>query len=73
MNTLETYTVLYEDVIITGDFNSNILVNPYLTDNMLTLGLNSPNTNIATHYTSTNNTLLDLFFVADISKVLLYD
>lgn len=73
MSNLESLTASYENVVITGDFNSNILVNPYLTDNMLTLGLCSPNTNNPSHFTNTSNTLIDLFFVSDISKVLLYD
>lgn len=63
----------FDEVIIAGDFNSNIMVECNFINNMAQLGLFSPNTNMPTHYTATNNTLLDLFFVSNESNVLLYD
>lgn len=70
---LETFTILYEDVIVCGDFNSNILSENILTNSMNSLGLISTNSTVPTHYTATTNTLLDIFFVSDRNKVLLYD
>lgn len=70
---LETTTLSFNDIIISGDFNSNILSESILLDNMLPLGFSPTNSNIPTHHTQTSNTLLDLFFVSDSSRVLLYD
>lgn len=70
---LEITTVSFKDIIIAGDFNSNILSESILLDNMLPLGLSSTNSSMPTHYTQTTNTLLDLFFVSESSRVLLYD
>lgn len=70
---LETVAVTYDDVIIAGDFNSNILEEDILIENMLSVGLTPTNTTNPTHHTATNRTLLDIFFVANISNVLLYD
>lgn len=73
MTTLELISSSYEEIIIAGDFNCNSLVDSYLTDSMLTIGLFSPNTCFPTHFTATSCTLLDLFFVDNKSKILLYD
>lgn len=70
---LETIAAEYNDVIVVGDFNSNLLDDSALKDNMAVFGLLPTNVTIPTHYTATNNTLLDVFFVNEISKVLLYD
>lgn len=70
---LETLTACYKDIVICGDFNCNILSDPSLTDNMSPFGLEPTNRTQPTHYTASNNTLLDLFFVDDLTKVLLYD
>lgn len=70
---LERLTICYDDVIIAGDFNSNLLVDNSLYNNMISLGFSSPNTSTPTHFTATNNTLLDLFFVSNTTKILLYD
>lgn len=63
----------YNDIIICGDFNANIIRDTSLTDHMVSFGLEPTNRTIATHFSSVNNSLLDLFFVSDISNVLLYD
>lgn len=70
---IESYSILYNDVIITGDFNSNVLIDSNLTDKLIPLGLSLINSTVPTHYSSTCNTLLDLFLVGDKSKVLIYD
>ncbi|KAI8119833.1 hypothetical protein CVS40_9064 [Lucilia cuprina] len=70
---LELLSVRYDDVVIAGNFNSNILVERNFLDVMKSLGLKSPNLNMPTHFTATNNTLLDLFFVNRLSKILMYD
>lgn len=70
---LEDLSACYTDIVICGDFNCNILSDTSLVDNLLPLGLEATNTAVPTHYTSSTNTLLDLFFVNDLSKVLLYD
>lgn len=73
MAKLESITVAYHDVIIAGDFNSNILLESNLTDEMAAIGLLPTNLYTPTHYTTTASTLLDIFFVGDQSNVLLYD
>lgn len=70
---LEAIGVEYEDAIIVGDFNSNLLRESKFSDCMYALGLSPTNSTIPTHYTTGNNSLLDIFFVSDISKVQLYD
>lgn len=70
---LEILTASYKDIVICGDFNCNILSDSSLLDNMLPLGLEPTNRSQPTHFTFRTNTLLDLFFVNNPSKVLLYD
>ncbi|XP_075150730.1 uncharacterized protein LOC142224832 [Haematobia irritans] len=70
---MQTITVQYKNIIITGDFNSNILTENRLSDEMLSLGLYPTNTTVPTHHTSAGGTLLDMFFVSDINYVILYD
>ena len=48
----------YEDVVVCGDFNFNILLEDSLTNYMLSLGL------VCIH-TSTSSTLVDLIFVTN--------
>ncbi|XP_075155471.1 uncharacterized protein LOC142228831 [Haematobia irritans] len=73
LDTLELLTMYYNDVIICGDFNSNLLVDKILSTSMNTFGLYSINTTIPTHYTHTGNTLIDAIFVNCLNKILLYD
>lgn len=73
MEKVEDLTDGYSDVIIAGDFNCNILLDPMIADNMISLDLVPINCRIPTHFTNTSNTLLDLFFVNNIAKVKLYD
>lgn len=63
----------YNKVIITGDFNCNILNDASLTTLMSSFALHAPNTTCPTHFSMTTSTLLDLFFVNDLSQVLMYD
>lgn len=70
---LETIAVEYSDVIIVGDFNSNLLAETTLMDSMAVFGLQPTNLLMPTHYTATSSTLLDVFFVSDTSRVQLYD
>lgn len=70
---LETITVTYSDVAVLGDFNSNIMSESILTDEMLSLGLTPTNVTNPTHFSPTVNTLLDIIFVSNVSNVLLYD
>lgn len=70
---LATISLNYNDILISGDFNSNILQEKTLLREMQTIGLNSVNNEIPTHYSSTVNTLLDLFLTNNTSKILLYD
>lgn len=51
-------------VIVVGDFNSNILNDSCLVQNMSTLNLFPVNTSSPTHFTSSSSTLLDVFFVS---------
>lgn len=70
---LEVLTASYSDIVISGDYNCNILSDSSLTDSMAPLGLVPTNCSHPTHYTTTVNTLLDLFFVNKPCNVLLYD
>ncbi|XP_075157548.1 uncharacterized protein LOC142230808 [Haematobia irritans] len=70
---VEPLSIAYTDIIIAGDFNCNTLLNPDLTSQMSVIGLSATNSTIPTHFSSTTSTLLDLFFVNDLSNVLLYD
>ena len=61
----------YNEVIMPGDFNCNTLSDKSLVTQMSCLGLKPVNVITPTHFTMTNNTLLDMFFVTDKKKVLL--
>ncbi|XP_075167731.1 uncharacterized protein LOC142239862 [Haematobia irritans] len=73
MNKLESAALSYNDIILFGDFNANILYDMSLVDNMNSIGLSPTNYQLPTHFTSTTSTLLDIFFVNDQTKILLYD
>lgn len=70
---LELLSDKYTDVVIAGDFNSNLFTDISLKNNMLALGFSVVNSVMPTHFSATCNTLLDLFFVNDTAKILLYD
>lgn len=70
---LQSTTMTYNDIFIAGDLNSNLLLENYLSDAFLSLGLYPINTTIPTHFHQTCNTLLDVFFVSQLSKVVIYD
>lgn len=72
-STLETLASVYDDIVITGDFNSDLLVESTLSENMLSLGLFPVNVISPTHHTSTTSTLIDLFFVSNTASIILYD
>lgn len=60
---------MYSDVIITG----NVLMDNSQLNNFLSVGLSPVNNSTPTHFTSTSSTLLDVFLVNNMSKILLYD
>lgn len=70
---LETLTVAYSDLLLAGDFNADILTDHHLCNHLLSLSLTPTNTTTPTHYSATTATLLDIFFVGNMNKVLLYD
>lgn len=70
---LTQLTVQYENIIIAGDFNSNLLCESNLTSALEALRIVPVNTQTPTHFTNTNDSLLDLFLVNDIHKVTRYD
>lgn len=70
---LSDITPLYNDVVIAGDFNSNILVDSSFAVCMESYGLFTANRISPTHFSSTNSTLLDLFFVSDSKHILTYN
>lgn len=72
-NLLDTLTVSFSDILISGDFNSDIITESSLTDYMSSIGLTPTNISTPTHFTQYSHSLLDIFFVNDTSKVLLYD
>jgi len=63
----------FTDIIITGDFNSNILTEKTLLDDMLSYGMHIVNDKSPTHFSRSSSTLLDLFFTAQTQNVLLFD
>jgi len=73
IDTIENISLDFENIIIAGDFNSNILNEELLTDAMLSLGLFPTNVSSPTHFSSHSNTLLDIFFISQRTKILLYD
>ena len=73
INILENLSVEYNESIILGNFNNNLLCNNTLIGLMSSLGLFSVNTLILTHYHGCTNSLIDLVFVNNLSKVVLYD
>lgn len=70
---IENISLNYNDVVIVGDFNSNILNENGLAGAFQTLGLLPTNTTVPTHFTTTSSSLLDVFFVSRKSKIQLYD
>ena len=70
---LSKITCEYRNIIITGDFNCNIFENSYFINDMMSVGLNSCNDSFPTHFSKHLNSLIDLFFIDDLSKRLLYD
>ena len=70
---IEDVVIPYSDVIITGDFNCNSLNDMTLITQMSCVGLSRVNISTPTHFSTNNNTLLDMFFINDKSKILLYD
>lgn len=73
ITTMENLSPTYEHIVIAGDFNCNILIDRSLSDVMESICLMPTNTSMPTHYSHSTNTLLDLFFVSDLSKLLHYD
>lgn len=70
---LETLTISYPDVIVAGDFNSDILTESHLVNSMSSMNLISVNSNTPTHFTPTKDSLLDLFFISNKHKVIKYE
>ena len=66
-------SIQYDDIIIIGDFNNNLLRDNALTNSMLPLHLNAVNVSLPTYFQSTSNSLIDTVFVNDMTKELLYD
>lgn len=69
---LSTLTLSYTDVILAGDFNSNILRENQLLDDIESIGLNLVNSSSPTHFSNYCDTLLDLFFVNHCDKISTY-
>lgn len=73
LSNLSALTLGYRNILISGDFNSNILIESTLVDDMRSIGLYPLNTIMPTHFSRTSDSLLDLILTAQSSKVLLYD
>jgi len=67
------FALPYTDIIIAGDFNSNLLRESALINNMESLGLFPVNTTVPTHHTHNSSTLIDSIFISNKNKSLLYD
>jgi len=70
---LATLSLSYSDVILAGDFNSNILIEKHLSNDLESLCLFPVNFKYPTHFSTTSNPLLDVFFVSDCKKIQNYD
>ena len=70
---MQEYSTVYNNIIITGDFNADLLTDSTISNVFDPFGLSSVNKSTPTHFTTTNNSLLDLFLVDNISKVKIYD
>ena len=70
---LHCLCLCYANIVISGDFNSNVLKDSFLVSEMLSLGIPIVDKIVPTHFSPTVNTLLDLFFIDDLKKRLLYD
>lgn len=73
LSTIANISMMYNDIIISGDFNSNLLVEDALTDSFRVLDLYPTNTNRPTHFHRSGNSLLDIILLNHKTKVLLYD
>ncbi|XP_075162960.1 uncharacterized protein LOC142235586 [Haematobia irritans] len=73
INYLTDAVVHYDDVIISGDMNSNIILDGSLINAVNSVGLYAVNSTNPTHFATTASTLLDLFLVNNQNKILLYD
>jgi len=73
LDQIELLHLRYENIVLVGDFNSNILAENILTDPMYGFGLKPVNINQPTHFTSHSQTLLDVFFVENVHKALFFD
>lgn len=73
VNIIEKYSVSYNHIILTGDMNCNLLEDLSIADKLESLGLFATNTSVPTHFTSTSSTLLDVMYVSEIKRSVLYD
>jgi len=73
INKLRELSLNYESVVVGGDFNSNLLCDNFLVNNMLNLGFYSTNLNWPTYFTSNSSSLLDQFFVSKPLRVIHHD
>lgn len=70
---LDQLALSYNDIIICGDFNDNVLQENLMAPEMQTFGLELVNKSIPTHFSATSNSLIDLVFVSCKHKISLYD
>lgn len=73
LNSFERIALYYTDIVISGDFNSNVLDDSTLVSSLMSLGIHIVNCTTPTHFTATAETLIDLVFTSSKEKILLYD
>jgi len=66
LNVVSDISLEYTNILLAGDFNSNLLSKSHLVDNFKSLGWFSVNETNPTHYSSHCDTLLDLFLIISI-------
>lgn len=73
LSDLQNESMPYNDIIVVGDFNCNLLMESFVPDHFRMLDLYPVNTTLPTHFHTTTNSLIDIIFTNQLQKILLYD
>ena len=70
---LKDINILYDDIVVVGDFNNSLLIDNPLIGPMFSLHLSPVNLSILTHIPPTSSSLIDRVFANHIERIQLYD